>query len=546
MTFKQEVVASQGVVASNHPLASAAGLEMLVQGGNAVDAAIATLFTLTVVEPMMVTPFGAGFIVLRDGRTGEVITIDNYATAPLAAHETLFTPVVGGEYYEAEGRANEIGYLAVGVPGALLAWEQALMHHGTMALADVLQPAIRYARRGFEATPYLVQAIHETRPHLARFPASAETFLPGGEPPRPGDRLVRADYGRTLQQIAEGGAAVLYDGPLGAAVARDMEQNGGLISEGDLKAYQTKLRPPVRGTYHGFEVVSMGPVSSGGTHIVQMLNLVEGDDLRSLGHGSVAYYHLLAEVMKIAFADRALHMGDPDREPVPVAHLIDKAYGRRRREEISSARAQSYGAGFARLHGESRNTTHVTVIDATGTLVSTTQTAQGLFGSCVTTPGTGMILNNCLHLFDPAPGQANSVAPGKRMLSSMSPTLVLKDREPFMALGTPGAKRIFPAVWQAILNVIDHHMSLQQAVEAPRIWTMGDELEVEEDVPEEVRRGLANLGHKVVAVPKVAGGMNGVLIDPRTGLLHGAACWRADGAPVGYSGGLARPSLTTL
>ena len=552
-TFKQEVVASHAVVAANHPLASVAGAEILALGGNAVDAAVATLFALSVVEPMMVSPFGAGFFVIRDGRSGDVATIDNYATVPARATPAMFDPITDSLDYETVGKANDIGYRAVAVPGALKGWAHAVARFGRLPFARLLEPAIRLAAGGFPASAYLIAMIEDGREALARFPASAEIFVPGGHVPAIGQQIVRADYARTLRQIADDGPETLYTGPLARVIADDMAANEGLITRDDLAGYRVVEREPVRSTYRGHEIISMAPPSSGGTHIAQILNLLEGyavgqDDLR---FGTAGYQHLFAEALKIAFADRRRYMGDPETTPVPVAWLTSKGYADERRAGIDLARARDHAAGeqaeVARfLGGEGANTTHLTVIDDEGTIVSTTQTLNSAFGSKVTCPGTGMLLDNCMVLMDPVPGRANSIAGGKRILSSMSPTIVLRDGAPFMALGTPGGKRIFAAVTQAIINVIDHGMTLQEAVEAPRCWTQGADLELERDFPnlDALQAALIERGHRITLVDKVAGGMNGVQVTP-DGLLHGAACWRADGVPLGISGGTARPSATS-
>lgn len=530
---KSEVVASEAVVASNHPMASAAGIEMLARGGNAFDAALATAFALTVVEPMMVSIFGAGMILWRDAATGAIGNIDNYAVAPAAARADMFTPAGGPDPLATVGRANEVGHLAVGVPGALPAWAYLAAERSALGLKAVMQPAIRYAADGFPVSPYLQSCISLAAADLARFPASAAVFLPEGMVPPAGSRIVRRDYAHTLQTIAEQGPAAFTEGEIAAAVAADMAANGGLITRDDLAGYRFARREPVRGTYRGYEIVSAAPTSSGGTHIVQALNLLEGFDLRGAGFGTGRSLHLIAEALTICFADRFAYMGDPDFVDVPVHWLTSKEYAERRRREIDPDRARTFAQGV--VSRESRDTTHLTVMDRAGNVVAMTQTLHAVFGSKVTVPGTGMLLNNNMWLFDPRPGRPNSIAPGKRMLSSMSPTLVLRDGKPFLALGTPGGTRIFAAVLQAIINVIDHGMSLQEAVEAPRIWTMGGPLEVEEGIPPDVRAELAALGHDVLLVPRVAGGMNGVMAAE--GRLRGAACWRADGTPIGISGG---------
>jgi gamma-glutamyltranspeptidase/glutathione hydrolase len=311
-----------------------------------------------------------------------------------------------------------------------------------------------------------------------------------------------------------------------------MARHGGLIAADDLRGYRTERREPVRGQYRGHEVVSAPPTSSGGTMIVEGLNLLEGFDVAGLGFATADGVHLLAETLKLLFADRFAYMGDPAVVANPVAGLTDPAYARERRRLIDMTRAGRFGPGRPGGNGD---TTHLTVMDRPGNVVAMTQTLHAAFGSKVTTPGTGMLLNNCMWLFDPHPGRPNSVGPGKRMLSSMSPTIVLRGGQPLMALGTPGGTRIFPAVLQAIVNVLDHGMTLQEAVEAPRVWTNGGPLVVEEGVPAAVRAELAARGHELL-VERVAGGMNGVYRDG-DGRLHGAACWRADGTPAGYSGG---------
>jgi len=537
---KRAVTAARGMVVTNHPLASAAGAEMLAAGGNAVDAAVAALFALTVVEPMMVGVFGAGHAQLfLAGRAHTVI--DGFTTAPAAARPDMYRPRADTwpDYMEAEGRENSVGLRAVGVPGTLAAWCEMLARFGALDLAIVMAPAIRHAEHGFHVTGYLSECIAETASDLARFADSARVFLPGGAPLAKGDRLVQPDYAVTLRTIATEGPATLYGGALGRRVVEHMANVGGLITLDDLQSYRTVEREPVRGSYRGFEVAGGPPPTGGGVHLIQMLNVLERFDVAGLGYGTVDGIHLLAEVMKIAFADRAAATGDPAFVDVPVARLIAKDYAAARRADIDMAKAGAYTAAVGR---GSPHTTHVTVADDDGNVVAATQTINNLFGSKAMAPGTGMLLNNTMALFDPHPGHALSVVPGKRMTSSMAPTLVLRDGRPLLALGLPGGVRIFTSVLQAIVNLIDHGMSLQEAVEAPRVWTQGQELEVEAAVPDAVRAGLAARGHRVVPVPHVAGGMGAIAFGD-DGTLTGAACWRADGSPVGIGGGYARPGI---
>lgn len=545
-TEKQEAVASRGMVTANHPLAAAAGVEMLALGGNAADAAVAAMFALTVVEPMMVSLFGAGFTHMYHARSGNAVVLDNYTVAPAAATPDMYTPLseTWPEYLETAGQRNRVGYLAVAVPGALKGWCTLEAEYGRLDLETVLQPAIRYAARGFAASQYLVDIITHCQEDLARFPASRARFLPQDAPPKPGDRLICGDYAQTLRCIAQEGAEALYTGALGETVLRDIAAHEGILTRADLQRYRVVRREAVRGQYRGHQVVSVGPPSAGGVHLIQILNILEQFEIAEMGFGTAASVHVLAEALKIAFADRAEYLGDPAFKEVPVRGLVSKFYAVARRRQISMESAGDFEAGHPwSYRSTSGHTTHVTTADAEGNVVAMTQTIHEPFGCKVTVPETGIVLNNTMYIFDPHPRRVNSIAPGKRMVSSMAPTIVLRGRRPLMALGVPGGTRIFAAVLQAIVNVLDHGMTLQEAVEAPRIWTQGPVLEVEQGIAAGVRHALMVRGHEVQVVPKVAGGMNGIWIDRELGRFHGAACWRADGTPAGLSGGPARVGL---
>ncbi|MGO4173142.1 gamma-glutamyltransferase [Bosea sp. TAF32] len=535
---KKPATGSRGMVVTNHPLASAAGAQMLLAGGNAIDAAVASLFALTVAEPMMVGILGGGLshIRLADGRH---VVIDNLSTAPGHATPDMYDCLSDeiGRQRDTRDRENVVGAKAVAVPGALKGWCEALARFGTLPLAEVLQPAIGLAERGFVVTPYLSNCITDNAADLARDPGLAALLLPVGQPLQPGMRLVQSDYAASLKLIAVEGPDALYGGRLGRALTDYMAAHGGLIDQADLANYRIELREPIRGSYRGYEIIGPPPPSSSGVHIAQMLNILEGYDIGSLGFGSADAVHLLAEALKIAFADRAVATADPAFVKVPVNRLIDKGYAAERRALIEMGRAKSWTAGLS--GGESADTTHVTVADAQGNVVSATQTINGLFGACVQIPGTGMIANNYMFNFDPHPGRALSIAPGKRVFTSMAPMMALKEGKLAFALGLPGALRIFPSALQAIVNLIDHRMTLQEAVEAPRVWTEGGVLELEEAIPEAVAQALAARGHRILRSPRVAGGMNAIAFNP-DGTLTGAACWRADGTPVAISGGLAR------
>ncbi|MBS0526225.1 MAG: gamma-glutamyltransferase [Proteobacteria bacterium] len=538
---KQPAQGRNGMVVTNHPLASAAGMEMLAAGGNAIDAAVAAQFALTVVEPMMVGLIGGTTCHIRLA-DGSHRVIDGMSAVPLAGHPTMFKPIAGTppNVYDVEKRENQLGPKAVATPGSLLAWTHALRTYGTLPLADVMQPAIRHATRGFTVTPYLADCIRDCAPDLMQDPFAADRLVPDGTPLEAGETLVQADYGEALQLIAKDGESALHGGPLGDLVVECMERTGAFLSSKDLTGYRIVERQPISGQYRGWEIVGPPPPAASGVHITQMLNILEGYEVARLGFGTVDTIHLLAEVLKIAFADRAEASGDPAFVKVPVERITSKAYADQRRAGIDLTKARQWTGGL--LAKEGADTTHLTVADGRGNVVTTTQTINSLFGARFIIPGTGMIPNDYMSNFDPRPGNALSIAPGKRVTTSMSPMMALRDGKVVYALGLPGGRKIFPAAMQALINLIDHGMSLQEAVEAPRVWTEGPFLEVEHGIPESIRQGLEARGHKLVRMPTVSGGMNGIQFHT-DGSMTGAACWRADGAAVGLGGGLARQGV---
>jgi gamma-glutamyltranspeptidase/glutathione hydrolase len=541
---KTSATGRRGMAVTNHPLASAAAIEMLAAGGNAIDAAVAALFTLTVVEPMMVGILGGGVALIRlaDGTT---TTIDGLSTAPMACRPDSYTPVsdTWPDYMETAGRRNAVGPAAVAVPGTLKAWCEALDRFGRLPLDAVMEPAIRHAARGFAVTPYLATCIAEMAPDLSRDPVIAARFLPSGAPLQAGERLVQGDYAETLRAIAQGGPGTVYGGSLGRLIADELAKAGSFVGAADLEAYKTIERAPIRGSYRGVELIGPAPPASGGVQIVQMLNILEGFDIGAAGFGTVETTHLILEALKIAGADRRAAIADPAFIRVPVERLTAKAYAAERRAGIDPRHAGSYkaGAGIETVPvgtNESANTTHVTVADGDGNVITTTQTINSLFGSRFIIPGTGIIPNNYMYLFDPHPGHALSLAPGKRITSGISALIGCRDGRPAFALGLPGAHRIPSGALQAAINLIDHGMTLQEAVEAPRVFSWGQEAEIETGISEAVQAQLAAMGHPVLASAHVGGGMCAIGFDE--GGMTGAACWRADGVPMGMGGGLAR------
>ncbi len=520
---KRPASGALGVVVTNAPLGSAAGSEMLAIGGNAVDAAVAALLTLTVVEPMMVGIAGGGIAHLRlaDGRH---VVIDALSVAGQGARPDMFTPVsdLPDAYMETEGRRNRVGPSAVAVPGNLRGWFLMQRRYGRLPWADVVEPAIRAAARGFIVSPYLHGAIREHEADLRADPEIARLLLPDGAPLAPGARLVMGDYAQSLRLIQAQGDEALHGGDLGRALA-DRLADGGHVTLADLKDAGAVEREPIFGSYRGHTIVGPPPPAPSGVHIVQMLNMLEPFDLRGMGFGHPDTMDLMARAIALAFEDRRAASGDPDFVDVPVDRFTSKDYARQR------------------LPHESRDTTHVTAADRDGLIVSATHTINGLWGACFMVPGTGIIPNNYMLNYDPRPGRALSVAPGKRVPTSMAPMMVLRNGQPLYALGLPGAVRIFPSAMQAIVNLIDHGMTLQQAVEAPRLWTEGHHLELEPAYAPQAEAMRAR-GHDVRLVKTIGGGMNAIGFAP-DGMMTGAACWRADGTVMAQGGGLARPGI---
>jgi gamma-glutamyltranspeptidase/glutathione hydrolase len=541
MTEKYPARGKHGMVITNHPLASAAGAEILAAGGNAIDAAIAAFFTLTVVEPMMVGILGGGMAHIRLA-DGTHTIIDNQSTAPDKTGPTTYTPDPNAApgTMDTVGRKNALGPTGVAIPGNLKGWCEALDRFGTFSRADVMEPAIRHANRGFRVTPYLHDCIGDAAADMLLDPEIARLYLPNGTPLAVGARLVTRDYAQTLTDIAQHGPDHLYTGPLGIHYANHMAHTGGYITQEDLTTYKTITREPIRGTYRGYEIIGPPPPSSGPLHIVQILNILEGFDIHKMGFGTTETIHLLAETLKIAFADRAAATADPAFVRVPVEKLLSKSYAADRRSRIDPNCAQAWSAEVA--PETSAYTTHVTVADGAGNIVASTQTINSLFGARYIVPGTGMIPNNYMHVFDPHPNRASSVQPGKRVTSSMSPVIVTKNGKPIYAMGLPGGLRIFPSVMQALSNLIDHGMTVQEAVEAPRVWTQGHALELEGGIAQSVFEALRDKGHDTVRMPTVAGGMSAIHFH-EDGTMEGAACWRADGTPIALGGGLARPGV---
>ncbi len=528
----QDVIAGKGMVASAHPLASAAGLEMLKAGGNAIDAAVATAFALAVLEPNASGLGGGGFMVIMLADSGKVVSIDYRETAPLAAAPAF--------YYNHKQKFNELtrnGPYAIGTPGVVAGLGMALEKYGQLSFCEVIKPAQRYAREGFEVSEKFSDMIFQAYELIAGNPQTAAIYLKEGLPPATGDSLRNPDLADTFKKIAIGGEDLFYRGQIASKIDAEIRQQNGLISIRDLNDYQPLLKEPVHGTYRQYEILSSAPPAGGGTHLIELLNILEGFDVSNLEHNSADYLHLLAESMKICLADKELNMADPAFYKVAVDKLTDKKYALNLHRYIDPHVAGFHYTPVKMTVRESESTTHLSVVDQQGNMVALTQSINYWFGSGITVAGTGILLNNQLADFAPVSGFPNSIEPRKRPVSSMAPTILLKDGRPFMTIGTPGGSRIIGALAQIILNIVDFHMNIDEAIEAPRIHAFKEILHVEGRISEAVIEDLKRRGHDIKIYQNYDnyfGGAQGILINPQTGKLHGGADSRRDGVAIGY------------
>jgi len=522
--------APAAMVVSGHPLASEIGRDILRAGGNAVDAAVAVGFALAVVHPEAGNIGGGGFMIIRTA-DGKVLALDYRETAPGRATRDM--------YLDANGEPTDrsvTGHLAAGVPGAVAGLTAAHQQLGRLPFDSVIAPAVRLARDGFVVDEYRSESIRSDSARLSSFPASLATFLPGGRPPAPGSRLVQPELAATLEAIRDDGAAGFYQGIVADLIVAEMERGGGLISHADLAGYRAIWREPITIRYRGHTVYSMPPASSGGVTMGEILNIMEGYDPLP-PFGTPALLHREAEAMRRAFTDRNRHLGDPDFVRNPVDRLLSKEYAATLRSEIGERATPTPRFDPAAAGGSS--TTHYSVVDAEGNAVSCTTTLNESYGSAVTVTGAGFLLNDEMDDFATAPGkpnmyglvqgEANAIAPGKRMLSAMTPSIVLDPSGRFfMAVGTPGGPRIITMVYHVISNVIDHRMPLPEAVTAPRMHhqALPDSLQVEDDGFTTTTldslnsrgHGISSRGHwgDVEAIIRTPAGWQGVS-DPRRG-----------------------------
>jgi len=539
----QPVRARNGMVVSQDRLAAQVGIDVLADGGGAVDAAVATAFALAVTHPAAGNIGGGGFLLYRPV-TGEPAAYDFRERAPARATPTMF--LRDGRY---DKELHHESHLSVGVPGTVAGLHMAWKQHGRLPWKRLLEPAIALARGGFVVSDGLARSLKDVLPKMkTKSPAAVAQFSRAGAPYQMGDRLRQPDLARTLARIAARGPAGFYEGETARLIEKEMAAHGGLIAREDLRVYEARRRVPLRGTYRGYEILAMPPISSGGTALIQMLNTLEGYDLAWTGFGSAATVHLLAESMRRAFADRARYLGDPETNPqMPIDRLISKDYAGALRRTIRPDRASVSSPDTFAWPAESAETTHVSVVDKDRNAVALTYTLEDSYGAKIVVPGAGFLLNNEMGDFNAAPGltdkdgligtEPNLAAPGKRMLSSMTPTILARDGALFMVIGSPGGRTIINTVLLAVVNVVDFGMNIQEAIDAPRLhhqW-LPDRIQHERfGLSPDTMAILAARGHALHESPTGQGAAQGIVFNAREGVLEGGFDRRAlDSAAIG-------------
>lgn len=505
------VEAENGMVVAQDKLAAEVGAEIMKKGGNVVDAAVATGFALAVTHPQAGNLGGGGFMIIKLADRDDAIAIDFREMAPKGASRDMFLDDVG----DVDNMRARFSHLSAGVPGSVMGLTMALEKYGTMPLKEVIAPAIRLAEKGIPVTAAFADATTDYQERFARDPSTARYFLNNGAPYKRGETLVQKDLAKTLKAIAAKGAAGFYEGPVADLIVSEMNANGGLITHEDLENYKAVERPVVKGEFRGYEIISMPPPSSGGVHLIEMLNILSGYDLKAMGHNSADYLGALTEAMRRAYADRSEYLGDPDFFDVPVDRLIDPAYAAKLRKEINPKKAtksEDVRPGLGPVD-ESPQTTHFSVMDKNGDAVAATTTLNFTFGSSYSVDGAGFLLNNEMDDFSAKPGapngfgllgaQANEIQPGKRPLSSMTPTIVAKNGKAVFATGTPGGSTIITIVLQNVLNMIEFGMNPMQANAAPKIhhqW-QPDKVYVEPGIPVDTIRIMEARGFNIARDP---------------------------------------------
>ena len=523
-----------GVVSTSKVEASRIGAEILRKGGNAIDAAVAAGFALGVVEPNSSGLGGGGFMLIRIAKTGETVFIDFRERAPQKSSPEMWTVGADGKVV---GNQKLEGGKAAAVPGEVAGLLYALENYGTMSREQVIRPAANLAKNGFYVTPTLSNDMKSQFDKLEKYPESAKVFLnQEGLPYEVDDLFTNPDMAKTLDIIIKNGKDGFYKGEVAEAIVKTLNKYDGLYTMEDLANYKPLVRQPVKGTYRGYEIISSPSPSSGGAIVIEILNILENFDIGSLKVNSPEYLHLFSEAYKLAYADRAKYMGDSDYTPVPMKGFVSKKYAKEIAKDIDLKVSHDSKAHDPWLY-ESEDTTHYSIADKEGNMVAITKTVNGLFGNSVVVDGYGFVMNNEMDDFVLGAGHPNSVAPSKTPLSSMSPTIVLKDGKPFMVLGSPGATKIISTVSQVISRVIDHKMGMQDAIDAPRLWdNTSNKINVETRIPDETLKQLEAMGHKTNKTSEWDRGMGSVqgVLYKADGTLEGGADPRRDGKALGF------------
>lgn len=528
----RDAVGEKGVVSSQKYEASQIGVNILEKGGNAVDAAVATSFALGVCEPNASGLGGGGFMTLRDGETGEVTFIDFREVAPLAATDDMYPLDEEGNVID---NVKARGGLAVAVPGEVAGLLYILDNYGTMSREEVMAPAIELAENGFILTPKATQTFADAYKLMVDYPELGDLYLQDNLPPEKLSLIKNPDLAKTLKIIAEEGADGFYKGEVAEAIVESVDKYGGILTLEDLETYEVEVSEAVQGTYRdNYTIISSPTPSSGGTHLIQIMNILENFDMSQYEPNSAESMHLFSEVFKMVYADRAEYMGDPNYIDVPIQGIISKDYAKHLADKINLEESQEYEADDPWKY-EGDTTTHLSVADESGNMVGITKTINYYFGSGVVVDGYGFIMNNEMDDFSPEPGGPNSVAPKKKPLSSMSPTIILKNDEPYMVLGAPGGYTIFAQLAQVLSHVIDNDMDLQDAINEPRIHdSMSNMLTYMDGIDEDEVKKLEEMGHETSHMVNDSFGFVQAVEYLEDGTLRGGADPWSDAKAVGY------------
>lgn len=527
---ERDATGKNAVVSTARYEASKIGLDVLKQGGNAIDAAVAVGFALGVCEPQSSGIGGGGFMIIRFAKTGETKFIDFREIAPKKSTPDMWILDKDGNVI---GDEKEHGGKSIGVPGAVKGFLYALDKYGNLSRKDVIQPAVDLANNGYKVSAIMNMDMNNELKLIQQYPETAKIYLKDNKPYNVGDTLKNPDLAKTMEKIIKNGEKAFYEGEIAEAIVKSTNKANGIMSLEDLKNYDIRVNEPVSGTYRGYEILTSAPPSSGGAHIIQILNILENYNLKDIPAGSTKFYHLLSESMKMAFADRAKFMGDTEFIKIPLKGVINKDYAKTLKDKIDMTKSQDYSEGDP-WKFESKDTTHYSIIDKEGNIVAVTNTVNGVFASGVVAEGTGILLNNEMDDFDTGHGKANSIEAFKKPLSSMSPTIILKDGKPVASLGGLGAQKIITGIAQVIIQLIDYEKDIQEAIDFPRIHDAYGTLTYEGRIDKNVIAELKALGHELkdggewLEYPCIQG------VTIKDGILRGGADPRRDGKALGF------------